>query len=112
MTFFNQDFAIFPGDDRTLRVTTYDTDGVAKKDISSATVIDWLFKWPGGSILKQLASGITITDGPNGVFEITLASGDTSTMTKGIGYHQATMTLGGKHATIMDGRGTIMESLV
>jgi hypothetical protein len=79
MTYTGQNIQIFQGDTRTLTVTVYDrNDDVTS--IAGATGIKWVvYKRTTGTIYleKSLGSGITITDGPNGLFEIALANADT-----------------------------------
>lgn len=79
MTYTGQNVNIFQGDTRTVTVTVYDrNDNVTS--IDGATAIKWVvYKRTTGIIYlsKSLGSGITISDGPNGVFEIELENADT-----------------------------------
>jgi len=80
MTYTGQNIDnFFQGDTRTLVVTVYDLNG-AITPITGATAIKWVtYKRSGGTIYitKILGDGITITDGANGLLEITLDRDDT-----------------------------------
>ena len=78
MTYTGQNITLYQGDTRTLVVTVYDLDDNITPIAGSS--IKWVvYKRSGGAIhvSKTVGSGITITDGPNGIFEIALARDDT-----------------------------------
>jgi hypothetical protein len=78
MTYTGQNIEIYQGDTRTLVVTVYDLDGVITPITGSS--IKWVVYKPSSGaiyISKEVGSGITITDGANGIFEITLDRDDT-----------------------------------
>lgn len=107
------DFEMYAGDDRTLIVTVLDRDGDAVV-ITSAT-IKWQASRSKGktaSISKTTSSGITISDGPNGVFEITIDAADTENL-KGLYYHEAEVTFAdGSISTVMAGTMRIVPVLI
>lgn len=79
MTYTGQNVEIYQGDTRTITVTVYDSNDQIIS-ITGAQGIKWVvYKRSSGVIYiqKSIGSGITITDGPNGVFEIVLANSDT-----------------------------------
>ena len=78
MTYTGQNIEIYQGDTRTLTVTVYDLDGKITS-ISGASIKWVVYKRSSGTIYisKTVGSGITITDGANGLFEIALPRDDT-----------------------------------
>jgi len=107
------DFEMYAGDDKTLIVTVKDRNGDAVV-ITSAT-IKWQASRSQGKasvISKTTSSGITISDGPNGVFEITIDDTDTEDL-KGLYYHEAEVTFAdGSISTVMAGTMRINPVLI
>jgi len=88
-------FTVFEGDDQNLNVTVLDDSGNVV-NISSASTIDWKMSTnesTSPSISKSLGGGITITDGPNGVFQIALSGSDTDGLASGTYYQASRITL-------------------
>lgn len=73
------DFELFQGEAKVIRVTVVDSDG-AVIDISSIGSIIWKMGKPKSApqVEKSLGSGISIDNGPAGVFLITLDAADTT----------------------------------
>lgn len=108
------DFTMFAGDSKTLEVTVKDADGVVV-DITGAT-IRWSLARSVNStpalLQKAVGSGITITDGPNGRFDVALANADTETLSDAY-YHEAeVILLDGTIATVVSGAVTIKRTLI
>lgn len=106
----NENTSVFQGDDETIKVTVKN-EKQETVDISSASTIEYKIAEEGSSALsKSLGSGISITDGANGVFEINISSSDTSSIS-GKYDHEAEIDLNGK-STLFQGtiriRGTII----
>lgn len=85
-------FVMTAGDSKTLVVTVRNADGDAV-NITGATI-----KWQAARsygkasvITKSTSSGISITDGTNGVFTVTLNTSDTDSLS-GIYHHEAELT--------------------
>ncbi len=98
-------FRLFIGDDQNLNVTVLDDDGNIV-DITSASAIDWTMsadEFASAVISKSLGSGITITDGPNGVFRVTLDTTDTESLDSGTYYQKSRVTLGGNRTHVAIG---------
>tara|TARA_R110002096_G_scaffold186882_7_gene366044 strand:+ start:73 stop:420 length:348 start_codon:yes stop_codon:yes gene_type:complete len=88
-------FSIFVGDDDNVNITVLDNAG-AVVDISSATAIDWRMsadEFTAPVLTKTLGAGITVTDGPNGVFQIAIASADTAALAYGTFYQSSRVTI-------------------
>lgn len=116
----NQDLAMHSGDDVGVNVTIRDEAG-AVIDVSSASAFRYQAAeynadnadrpWHGSAVIsKALGSGVTVTDGPNGVVRVTLSSADTASL-EGRFYHELEMTLGGAVSTVMTGLLTIQADL-
>lgn len=107
------DFAISAGDDKTLTITVLDENESAVA-ITGATIA-WRASRSHNKtadITKTTSSGITITDGPNGVFEVDLDADDTEDL-KGIFYHEAQVTfVDGSISTVLKGRMKINPVLI
>lgn len=115
------DFAMHSGDNRLLVVTVKDENDVLI-DITAAAFTWALSKAdpnnppipaPKGAavVTKTVGSGITITDGPNGVLEVQILPADTETI-DGAYYHELQMTLGGAVSTVAFGNVTIYKDLI
>lgn len=114
MTKENQNFTMWSGDDKTLEVTVVDENG-SVQDITGMT-IDWhLARKVTTSALVQKAtggSGIVISDGSAGVFQITLSAADTDDLS-GKYYHEAQVTdSSGNISTVTVGTITINRDLI
>lgn len=122
MTAENQNFSMKSGDSRTITVTV--DDGAIPPvavDISGFDV--WWEMSPlsssgafsGTPTLQKdslLAGGVAITDGPNGVFQVTLAPTDTDPLS-GDFYHEAQVKDGsGNISTVLTGKITIGRDLI
>ncbi len=120
MTAFGQDVGAgesspyVAGDHLELRVTVLGPTG-SPVDISEADAIRWgLFKaGPGGNpvqpavLTKALGSGIAITDGAGGIFTVTIANGETGSLTGAL-MHEAEITdADGRVATVLRGQFSI-----
>lgn len=85
-------FSLYQGDDHTLTVTVKDTSG-SVVDISGST-IKWQAarKTGGTSVISYTTSdNISITDGSNGEFQVTIDASDTESL-RGLYYHEAEVT--------------------
>jgi len=90
----NEDGSFFQGDDETVKVEVLDINKEAV-DISSANSIEYQISENGSSEVSKTKSGggITVTDGSDGKFEVTIDSGDTSSLS-GKYEHEAEIDLG------------------
>lgn len=109
------DFTMYAGDTKVLSVTVLDEAGAAV-NITGTTIRWWLAKnakKTGLDVLikKDTVDGITITDGPAGKFEVTLASSDTEGL-KGSYYHEAEVDDSGTISTVLTGKATINIALI
>jgi len=84
------------GEDVVLEFIVYETtDHSTTVDISAATGIEWVLTDGNGgtTVTKTLSgSGISVTDGANGVLQVTVDSADTSGLTAETVEHQLTIT--------------------
>jgi len=106
----NESASFFQGDDETIQVTVEDENRDAV-DISGASSITYQITDSSGSsqLSKTMSGGgISITDGSDGVFKVTIASGDTSSLS-GNYSHEAEL-VDGDTSTLFQGdlkiRGT------
>lgn len=97
-----QDFELMAGDSRQLALQVLDEAG-GVVDISGATVTWKLAAWPGAptAIVTKTCS---VTDGPNGKFNFTLAPDDTKDL-DGSYYHEARVkdSTGNNETTVLSG---------
>lgn len=105
-------FTMTAGDYKTLVVTIKDAEGAAV-NISGATIL-----WQAGrsfgkasTISKSTSSGISITDGANGQYTVTLDASDTDSMS-GTYYHESEMTLNGVKTTVLTGTMKVHPALI
>jgi len=92
----DQDFEMYQGDDFSIEFETVDEAGAAL-DISGAT-IEWNAWDRGVSVLKKTTtSGISITDGPGGIFVVTLEPTDTYSLPAKTYFHGANVSLIADH---------------
>ena len=98
-----KNFEMTAGDTKQLIITVKDAND-SPVNISGAT-IEWKcarsLNKP-TKIYKTTSSGITITNGPNGTFAVTLNAGDSSNLL-GNYIHEARMTLSGNISTVISG---------
>lgn len=88
-------FVVFEGDDQNLNVTVLDENG-AVVNISTASAIDWKMsvdEFTSPVISKALAAGITITNGPAGIFQVALVGADTDGLAPRYFYQASRITL-------------------
>jgi hypothetical protein len=115
MTRENQDFAMWSGDTKNVRITVYDEND-AVFNISGCTIRWRLMRSKMASaslVTKATGSGIVITDGPNGLFTVTLAPTDTASLNHGRYYHEAEVVDGsGNVATVTVGEITINRDII
>jgi hypothetical protein len=109
-----QNFEIHAGDSRDIVVTVTDSQGAAV-DLTGAAVAWQLARSAGSAaavVSKSLGAGIAITDGPNGVFTVTLDPADTESLT-GLYYHEAEVTdAAGNRSTVLTGVATVIPTLI
>ena len=108
-----QNFEMTAGDDKTLVITVRDANG-NPVSITGASI-----KWQcarsfgkASSISKTTSSGISITDGANGVFAVTLDDTDTESLV-GNFIHEAQVTASdGSISTVVSGTMKINKALI
>ena len=109
-----QNFEIHAGDSRDIVVTVADSQGAAV-DLTGAAIAWQLARSAGSAapaVSKSLGAGIAITDGPNGVFTVTLDPADTEGLT-GLCYHEAEVTdAAGNRSTVLSGVATVIPTLI
>lgn len=110
------DFTMYAGDTKVLAVTVLDNVG-DPVDITGTDIRWWMAKNAkkiGADVLLKKETGgdgIVITDGPGGVFEVTLDSADTENL-KGPYYHEAEVDDAGVISTVLTGKATINLALI
>ncbi len=98
------DFISRSGDDFVIKATTKDKAGTVV-NITGAVIKFGMYDGPilgSEKFNKTVGSGIVITDGPNGLYEVTVLPADTAAL-DGRYYHETEMILGGKTRTVMVG---------
>lgn len=109
MSAVNQNFAMHAGNDFTVRVNVYDSDGSAP-DLTGASASWRLATTPGGAAVLTKTATISGTAPP--VLQVALAAADTAALTPGQYFHEAKITdSGGKITTVTVGRCSIAPSL-
>ena len=111
MTALAQDFTVWQGEYKPIDVTVYEPDGIARKNITGAT-ITWIIKKRVNTevlVTKSTDSGIIITSATEGEFSITLNPVDTN-LSAGKYYHEARSVINDEPETILVGELTIKES--
>jgi len=90
----NESGSIFQGNDEVVEVTVRD-ENKEPVDISGANSIEYQISKDGSSEVSKTKSGggITVTDGTDGKFEVSIASSDTSSLS-GSFDHEAEIDLG------------------
>ena len=108
-----QDFEMVSGDDKTVRFTVTDQDGVAQ-DLTGASAT-WAFSRRArraAIATKTVGSGITISDAANGIVDVTVARADTETI-EGDFYHELEIVDGGgTKSTAAYGTMTVLGDLI
>ena len=116
MTSENQDFEVWQGDDKQLRVSVTDPDTGDPKGLSGVGAIEWVLVDTDGSVLlsKTLSGGgITVTDANGGVFTVTLDASDTAAIDPGYFRHEADVEdAAGDSVTVTVGTAQVHESHV
>jgi hypothetical protein len=116
MSRWGQDFAMFTGETKRLRVQVYDQAG-DPFDLSSIVGIQWemqrdLTTNGGADLTKQLGDGITITDPVGGLFQIDIDPSDTVGLA-GQYTHEARIVDGSGHvATVFVGRAALTKTAI
>lgn len=113
MTATGQNFEMYQGDDKILRVTVLDDDDNAV-DITGTTIAWGIYRRTQGNIVlnKNTSSGISLTAPGSGIFEINLIRANTLSL-QGRYLHEAEMTdLNGNHSTLFTGTVLIHKSLI
>jgi len=111
MTYTGQNIEIYQGDTRTLTVTVYDLDGNITS-IAGSTLKWVVYKLSTSAIhiSKTTGDGITITDGPNGLFEIALLKVDTLNLLGNYNHECELVDESGNISTIFTGYFKIIAS--
>jgi len=115
MTSENQDFEVWQGDDKQLRITVTDPNAGVPKDLTGVNAIEWAMVDQDGSALitKTDGAGITVTDAAAGEFTVTLDGSDTATIDPGYYDHEADVEdATGDSVTVTVGTAHIRESNV
>lgn len=101
MTAENQNFTMYAGDSKRLRIAVMTPEG-DPVDLTGSTM-KWAVKEGASTILLKNGAGVTITDAANGVFTVDLAPIDTRTFS-GTYNHIGEMTnSSGQISTILTG---------
>lgn len=90
----DQDFSMKSGDSKNIFITIKDSDGVVV-DVTNFTAFTWSMSAlePDGkfsstvTLSKSLGSGITVSDGLNGIIKVRLEEADTESL-DGLYYHE------------------------
>ncbi len=98
-------YNLFIGEDRTLRFTVVDANDAAV-DITGYA-LEWVMRERPGSdmatLTKTTGSGITITDGPNGLCEVAIADANTLALDPGTYFHTLRRTDDGSETVLSFG---------
>ena len=116
MTAEDQNFIMYPGDNKIIRVTV--DDGVlptaAVVDLSGVTEATWvLARRPGKPALvtKKLSlAEIAIPTPANGIIEVTLVPDDTKSLSPGNYYHELDVIDTGIRSTVTSGKQLSIRS--
>ena len=109
-----QNFTMTEGDTKLLDVTVKDPNTGDAVNITGSTISWKVFKGYGktASLTKTTTSGISITDGANGVFRITIAAGDTANFV-GTYNHEAQVTFSDATIqTVLRGTMTVEQGFI
>ena len=111
MTYTGQNIEIYQGDTRTLTVTVYDLDGKITS-ISGASIKWVVYKRSSGKIYvsKTVGSGITITDGANGLLEIALLRDNTLNLLGNYKHECELVDTSNNYSTIFTGYFKVIAS--
>jgi len=112
MTATGQNFTIYQGDNKEVRVTTYEEDLVTILDISNC-ILNWVFykRYPENIVLtKTTSSGITLTDPTNGIFKMLLLPEDTENLLGEYNHECEITDLSNNVSTILVGKVTVYKS--
>ena len=101
------------GDDFNIDVTVNDSDGTAV-DITGATIIFGLSLVARGETIldKDTTNGITITNGPSGLFRIALLAADTANLIPRKYYYEIKVVLSGVRDTVLFGPFDLRDSIL
>ena len=108
------DFTMTAGDTKTLSVTVTEKADASATDISGAVIAWKLAQTLRGGVLisKSTVSGISITSGSRGTFDITIDPADTASLL-GDYYHEAQVTFSTeKVSTVLKGKMTVEPGLI
>ncbi len=104
---------MFQGEYKSITVGV-EVDGVAV-DLTNVDSIDWVMgvnENADASLTKTLGDGIELTNAANGQFAIVLSGVDTSSLTPGVYYHQATYDLNGQTVQAIAGTIRIRPAII
>ena len=109
------DFTITAGDTKTLSVTVTEKSDASATVITSATIAWKAAQSLRSGVLISKAtggSGISITSGTGGTFDVTLDAADTTSLL-GDYYHEAQVTFStGEISTVLKGKMTVEPGLI
>ena len=109
-----QDFTMTEGDTKLIDVNVKDPNTGDPTNVSGSTISWKVFKGYGKTavLTKTTASGISITDGANGVFRITITAGDTANF-YGTYNHEAQVTFSDTTVqTVVRGTMTVEQGFI
>lgn len=116
MTAENQDFEVWQGDDKILRITVTDPEAGGVKDLTGVQDIEWaLVDGDGAKLIeKELSGDIEVAADPTtGEFTVPLFSAETQSLDPGYYDHEADVRdAGGDNVTVTTGTGQVHESHV
>jgi len=104
--------AWFRSEDKTLEFTVFQADGVTAENISGWALEYQLCNLDNSAIFSKTtgAAEIVITDGPNGVCQVTIVDTDTDALTKTKFKHELGRTDAGFEATLVHGTVQIQRA--
>jgi len=111
MTFTGQNVTVYQDTNRTLEVTVYDADG-APLPISGYYFNYVVYKPTTGQVVitKTVGSGITITDGDNGIFEVDLVPAELTPLLGQYNHECGSITPAGSDNVIFTGYFKVIAS--
>lgn len=102
-------FSLFAGDDKTLSVTLQNAAGTVVAITSSSIKFQAARRRGGTSVLTlgTATSGVSITSGSGGTFDITISAADSEPL-EGVYYHETEITFSDNTiATVLTGTMTV-----
>lgn len=103
MTEINQDFTMYPGEDKIITIT------IPGVNLTGAQSIEWVLNLR-TPLSKTVGSGIVVTDPTNGILQITLDSADTELVVGAFEHECRIKDVSGLESVVTTGLANIKKS--